>query len=177
MIVVCRRLGSSDDRGFAEDQDAEHDDLRPARLEIAVREGHDEPDHDAAHRRPGQVADPAQHRSRERQQPELEAEVEPRLPVVQSHHEPGRARQRASDEERQGHRAVDVDAHQARRLAILCRRAHRLALAGAAHEPAQQDEQRDRDARHDEMLGAQDPAAVRADDDVELGHDRRDRLG
>ena len=48
---------------------------------------------DAAERRAGQVADAAEHGRGERQQAELEAELEERLPVVQGDDETGRAGQ------------------------------------------------------------------------------------
>ncbi len=48
-------------------------------------------------------------------------------------------------------RAVDVDAHQARRVRVLRRGAHRLAVLGLADEVEQRDQQRDRDDPGEEV--------------------------
>ena len=113
---------------------------------------------------------PAHHSGRERQQAELEAELEERLPVVEGDDEAGRAGQCTGDEERQRDGPVHVDAHETRRLAILGRGAHRLALAGVGHEPAQGEQQRDRDAEHDQISSTPNQAAP-------LGKDTRSVRG
>ena len=119
--------------------------------------------------RAGQVADAAQHGGRERQQAELEPELEPGLAVVEGHDQARRAGEGAGDQEGQRDRPVDVDAHEARRLAVLGGRPHRLALACASDEPAQQQQERDGHADDDDLVHAEPRWTAREEDQVVLG--------
>src|SRR5919106_796583 len=117
--VMSRALGLllGQDAGRTEDEDQdedpEHDHGRPLRLEIAVRQRGDQPEDEPPQRGAGQVPDAAYHGCRERQQPELEPELEEGLPVVQGHDQAGCTSQRPGDQECQRDRTVDVDAHEA----------------------------------------------------------------
>ena len=126
-----------------EDQDEQDEDDRlgpvgPGRVPgEAVVEVLDEADQVAAERGARDVADAAEHGRREGEQADAEAEVEARLREVGEVDEAADAGERAAEAERERDRAVDVDAHQARGVAILRRRPHRLAPARALDEPDQ----------------------------------------
>ncbi len=90
----------------------------------------------------GQVADPAEHCGGECDQPEREAGVVADLPEVERVDEAARAGERAGEEERERDRPVDVDPHHRRGVAVLGRRAHRLALPRPLDEPDEGEQHR-----------------------------------
>src|SRR5262245_60710019 len=94
-------LGPEDDD---QDQDREHDRLRPVAPRHvpgeALVERLDEADAQRAEHRAREVADPAEHGRGERDQPELEALVEPHLGEVEDVRQACRPREAAGDEER-----------------------------------------------------------------------------
>ena len=98
-----------------QDQDREHDRLGPVgagRVPVeAFVERLDAADQDRAEHGAGQVADAAEHRGGERDQPELEALVEAHGRHVERVEETCGAGERAGDQERERDRAVDVDTH------------------------------------------------------------------
>src|SRR6202165_6293988 len=87
-----------------EDEDAEDDRLRPlaarCRPVEAVVERLDHRDHHCSENSPGQVADPSEHRSRERDQADPEPFVVTNVREVERVEEPRGARKAARDEER-----------------------------------------------------------------------------
>src|SRR5262245_57781047 len=111
-----------------QDQDREHDRLRPVApggmpgeaLVVRLNEA----DADRAENRARQVPDSAEHRRREGDEPELEALVVPDIRDVQGVDDPRRAGKRTGDQERERDRPVDVDPHHGRSIAVLCGRAH-----------------------------------------------------
>ena len=122
----------------------------PGRVPVqALVERLDQPDQDGAEDGARQVADAAEHGGREGDQPELEALVEPHGRHVERVEKPGRAGERAGDQERERDRAVDVDAHDRRGLLVLRGRAHRLPLARLLDQVGQreQDGHGDQDRR------------------------------
>ena len=94
----------------------------------------------AAEHGAGQVADAAQDGGGERDQADAEALVEADVREVEGVEQTGRAGERAGEQEREGDRAVDVDAHHRRGIAVLRRRAHRLPLSRSLHEPDQREQ-------------------------------------
>src|ERR671922_2313655 len=76
-----------------DDQDPEDDQVRERRGYVAGRERLGQPDEEAAEHRAGDVADAAQHRSRERLQAGREAHQVPDAVEDEAHHHAGRARQ------------------------------------------------------------------------------------
>ncbi len=85
-----------------------------------------------------EVADAAEHRGRERDQAELEAGVVAHVELQQVD-DAGGAGERACEQERDGDRPVDVDAHHRRGLGVLGDGPHRLALLRRADEPGEDD--------------------------------------
>src|SRR5262245_11587522 len=102
----------------------------------------DEADQVAAERRAGDVADAAEHGGGEREEADPEAEVEARLREVCEEDESADAGQRAAETERERDRAVDVDPHQPSGVAVLRRRAHRLAPSRPLDDDAKAEQDR-----------------------------------
>ena len=161
-----------------EHEDREHDRGRPGGAVVQSRlDGLlDDPDDQPADHRALEVADAAHDRGGEGDQAGGEALVELDGAVVERVDQARRAGQQAAEQERQPDRAVDVDAHQARGVRVLRRRAHRLAVLGLADEPEQRDQQRDRDDPREEV-GAHERDAAEVED-LLLGADEvRRRVG
>src|SRR5207253_8019475 len=98
-----------------EDEDREDDRLGPVGAGSVpaepLVEGLDAADHERAENRTGQIADPAEHGGRERDESELEPLEVSEIRDVQGIDDTGGAGQSAGDQERERDRAVDVDAH------------------------------------------------------------------
>src|SRR5258706_13746907 len=179
--------GRAEEAGRLEDQDhdqeAEDDDLLPARVDVVGIQADHDPEDDAADRGALQVADPAEDRGGERLQAERRAVEPPRLAVIEGDDQAGSTGARPGQEERQRDRPVDVDAHEAGRLAVLGHGPHRLALAGVRDEPDEGEEQRDRDRRHEDVAEldvnlAEEDEYVGGRQDARAGPlDQRDRRG
>src|SRR3954471_12933224 len=146
-------LGAEDED---DDQDREHHRLGP----VAPRrvpaeplvESLDQPDQQGPENGSGKVADAAEHRRREGDQPELEALVEADRACVERVEKTGHPGERAGDQEGERDRAVDVDAHHRGGVPVLSGRAHRLALARPLHEPDEDDQHGSGHEQDDELL-------------------------
>src|SRR6185295_18434695 len=79
------------------------------------------------------------------------------------------AGERAGDEEGEGDRPVDVDAHHRGGVLVLSGCAHRLSLLRVADEPHEDDEHENRDGEYEELV----PAIRRA---LRAGAEREDRV-
>ena len=125
-----------------EDQDHEHEQVGPARRDVALRERLREAEDQPAGHRTRDRADPADHGRREALQPGEEADRHVGRRPEREHHA-RRPRERRAEHEREHDHAVDVDAHHRRRLAIVGGRPHRLAHARPRHEQPEHDHQRE----------------------------------
>jgi hypothetical protein len=160
------------------DQDREHDRLRPVGPRHVPREALvprlDQADRDGAEDGARQVADAAEHRGGERDQPKLEALVEPHRRRPQRVERPRGAGERAGDEERERDRPVDIDAHDCGRILVLRRRAHRLSLSCPLHEPEECEQHRNGEDHDDQVVplvvDAADREHVRVREDIGRRH-------
>ena len=119
---------------------AEHDRRRPLRADPVVGDLLDDADDQAAEDGALEVADAAHDRRGERDQAGGEAGEEPHVGLVERVDQPRRAGHQAAEQEREGDRRVDVDAHQARGLRVLRGRAHGAADARAGDEVHEEEE-------------------------------------
>ena len=158
------------------DQDREDERPRPVASGSSVQAlvpGLDQPDHEPSDDGAIEVADPAEHGSRERDQSELEAGVvaERRTGAGTRARQRLRARLRGRTSPRSA--AVDVDAHHRRGLGVLRNGAHRLALLRRADEPGQNEQHRDDDQKHADRVpldrDSADRDGVRPRDEVRDG--------
>src|SRR5918996_528003 len=156
-------LGAQDPAG-PEEQDQDQDPERHHGLELVRRgdagAGEDQArnhalqdaQEDPADPRSQDVADPPEHRGRER----LDARDESHevVDLVEDEHEqdPGRAGQEAPDGERGHDHAVDVDPHEGRDLLVLAHGPHGPSRLGALDEEVQAHHQDQRPEDHDQLL-------------------------
>src|SRR3712207_1811063 len=146
-----------------QDEHGEDHDRRPPDAYVLVGHGADDADQEPPDHRPGQVADAAQHRRRERVEPLLEAHVEDRDAVEEPVHHARGSGQDASEEEGDGDRAVHIDPYHRRRLLVLGDGTHRLPLLGVLYEVGEGNEQRYRHRDDEEVLPAEDDRIYRQD--------------
>src|SRR5918997_650417 len=116
------------------DEHGEDHNRGPPDAYVLVSHGPDDPDEEPPDHGPCQVADAPEDRRRERVEPLLEPDVEDRDAVEEPVHHARGPGENASQEERYGDRAVDVDADHRRRLFVLGDGSHRLPLLGTADE-------------------------------------------
>ena len=107
----------------------------------------DQADDEGAEHRPGEVADSAKNGGGERDQPHSEAGREMHVREVEGEEQARSPREGAGDEEGEGDRLIDVDAHHRGGVAILGGRPHRLPLPRPLHEPDQREQDRNREER------------------------------
>src|SRR4051812_26627836 len=138
--------------GHDQDQVTEHDHGRPLLADPVVRDLLDAADDDATEGRALDVADAPHHRRGEGDEPGPEALEVPDVRLIERVDQAARAGQQAAEEEGERDGAVDVDAHEARRLGVLRRGAHRLARARLVHEPGEQEVERDRHSDREQVL-------------------------
>ena len=113
-----------------------------------------QPEQQAAHQRAADVADAAEHGRGERLDAGQEADVEAGGLEEDHEQEPGGAGEDAAEQERERHDAVDVDAHQLRRLGVLGGGADAAAEAAAVHELVEHDHEDQRGHEDEHLVGA-----------------------
>ena len=139
-----------------QDQDAEDHHIGPllTALEVAADEVDDDADNESTERGPHHIPDAAEDRGGEGDQAVAESEAEIDRLVIEAVDDAAGCRQRGADEEGDGDGPVDVDTHQARGIAILGRRPHRPAHAGALDELVERDHQSERDQDDEDVADA-----------------------
>ena len=114
----------------------EHDHVLVRRRHVADRERSADADREPAEHRAGNAPDAADDRGRERDEPDLEADVRIDVLEIEPVHHAASARERRAEEERDDDDPVDVDAHHRRGLEIERGGAHRAADLRPRHEVA-----------------------------------------